>query len=244
MQKKGFSFFLIFLFFTGCCYNPGYGQSTGSHVEKGDSSFTEKPTGFYNVTTFSPVTFDGQFLSGVQTICGYKINKHLSIGGGIGYEQFISILTYENFRANLTLLPVFADIRYIFLEQNFSPVIALNGGYKFLLKKTSTQIRYDTTYGVIDEEVSARFDNSDYNIFNQGGLFFTIEAGIKEKIYKRLDLYFAFDYSLWKISGDYYLTNRTDLLGSAGWVQASSVETTEKSVAYVQVFLIRLGISF
>jgi hypothetical protein len=244
MQKIGILFFLAFLFYTCCCYNPGYGQVTGSHNEKRDSSFTEKPTGFYNVTTFSPATFTGQFLSGVQTICGYKINKHLSIGGGIGYERFISILTYDNFKANLFFLPVFADIRYTFLENTFSPVIAFDGGYKFLLNKASTQNRYDTTYDVIDGEVSVRYDNRDNNIFNQGGLFFTIEAGVKAKIYKRLALYLAVDYCLTDISGDYHLINNTDLLGSAGWVQSSSVETVEKSVAYVQVFLVRLGISF
>src|SRR5271157_2680689 len=116
MQKKDFSFFLVVLFYSCSSYNPGYGQATGSVAQKRDTSFQEKPTGFYNVTTFSPVTFNGQFLSGVQTICGYKVNKHLSIGGGIGYERFNSILTYDNFKANLSLLAVFADIRYSFLE--------------------------------------------------------------------------------------------------------------------------------
>jgi hypothetical protein len=245
MQKKSFEFFLAFLFYTCCLFNTGYGQITGTHYEKGDSSFIEKPTGFYNVTTFSPLTFDGQFLSGVQTICGYKINKHLSIGGGIGYERFISILTYDNFKANLSILPIFADIRYTFPEHQFSPVIAIDGGYKFLLNKAGTQTRYDTTYSTIDLEVSSRNDLRDYNIFNQGGPFITAEAGIKAKVYRRLALYLAFDYSLWRISGDYYLTNRTDLLGSDNnWVKSGLVETMEKSVAYVNVFLVRLGISF
>jgi hypothetical protein len=68
---------------------------------------------------------------------------------------------------------------------------------------------------------------------------------MKARICKRVALYMAIDYSLTAISGEYYLTNRTDLLGSDNnWVKSGLVETMEKSVAYVNVFLVRLGISF
>ena len=243
MQKKGMLFLLVVLFYSWNSDNPTSGQTTVSDNKKSDTISHNKSTGFYNVTTFSPITLTGQFFNGIQTICGYKINHHLSIGGGIGYERFTSIITYDNFKTNLPFLPVFADIRYTFLDDKFSPVIALNGGYKFLLNKATTQVRYDTLYGSVDV-VSSRNDYKDYNTFKQGGLFFTIEAGVKAKISRCLALYVAVSYSLTKISGDYYLTNQTDLLGSAGWAQSGLDQTTEKSIAYVQVFQVRLGIAF
>jgi hypothetical protein len=243
MQKKGILFLLPILFYACCSQNPTSGQTSLSNNKTVDTVFHNKSTGFYNVTTFSPITLTGQFLNGIQTICGYRINHHLSIGGGVGYERFTSMLTYDNFKANLTFLPVFADIRYTFLDSKISPVIALNGGYKFLLNKATTQVRYDTLYGSVDV-VSSRNDYKDSNTFKQGGLFFNIEAGIKAKISRSLALYVAASYSLTKISGDYYLTTHTDLLGSTGWVQSGLDQTTEKSIAYVQVFQVRLGIAF
>jgi len=243
MQKKGFPGILLVLFFTCCCFDLSFGQA-GNPDKKGEPSFSEKPTGFYNVTTFIPVTFSGQFLSGLQTICGYKVNNYLSIGGGIGYERFSSILTYEDFKADLSLLPVFADIRYTVLKGKFSPVIAVNGGYKFLLNKASTQVRYDTTYSNTIG-VPGRNDYSDHNIFTQGGLFITAEAGVRAMIFKHIGLYLAVDYSLWSVSGTYYLTNHQDLLGSDNiWRLTASNETTDKTLAYVHMFLVRLGIVF
>ena len=134
MQKTDILYFFAILIFTFCICNSGDGQATRSDEAKGDPSINEKPAGFYNVTTFSPVTFPGQFLSGVQTIFGYRVTDHFSVGGGIGFERFTSLLTFDNFKANFTLFPVFADIRYTFLKRTFSPVLAMNGGYKFLLK--------------------------------------------------------------------------------------------------------------
>jgi hypothetical protein len=243
MQKKGILFLLFILFYTCWIHNPMSGQTSLSNNKKTDTVFHNKSTGFYNVTTFSPITVTGQFLNGIQTICGYRINQHLSVGGGIGYERFVSMLTYYNFKANLDFLPVFADIRYTFLDGKVSPVLVLNGGYRFLLNKATTQVRYDTLYGSVDV-VSSRNDYKDSNTFKQGGLFFSIEAGMKAKVSRSLALYLAVSYSLTKISGDYYLTNHTDLLGSAGWVQSGLDQSTEKSIAYVQVFQVRLGIAF
>jgi hypothetical protein len=243
MQNKVKQFLLVVLFLCSCCYDSGFGQ-TGTPDKRGDSSFSEKTTRFYNVTTFIPITLNGQFFSGLQTICGYKVYNNLYIGGGIGYERFNSILTYEDFKADLSLLPVFADIRYTLLQGNFSPVIAVNAGYKFLLNKPSTQVRYDTVYSSIIT-VSARNDYSDYNMFKRGGPFITAEVGVKVSVFKGVSLYLAADYSLVSVSGDYHLTNKQNLLGSDDiWRLTSSKETTEKSLAYVHAFFLRLGVVF
>lgn len=244
MQKKVINIFLAVLFLI-CCFNdPCPGQDAGTPGKDKVPSFSQKSTGFYNVTTFIPVTFSGQFLSGLQTICGYKINNYLSIGGGIGYERFFSMLTYEDFKADLSLLPVFADLRYTPLTGKLSPVIAINAGYKILLNKPSTLVRYDTVYSSI-LTVSARNDYADYNIYKRGGPFITAEAGVRAMVFRHAGLYLAVDYSLWSVSGTYYLTNKQDLQGSDNiWRMTGSNETTDKSLAYVHVFLVRLGIVF
>ncbi|MGA3013343.1 MAG: hypothetical protein ABSD71_04845 [Bacteroidales bacterium] len=243
MNKRGFLYLLIVLICSFGSINPGFGQTNVTDNQKSTPPPVIRQTGFYNVTTFIPVTFNGQFLSGIQTICGYRINSHLAVGGGIGYERFTSLLTYENFKADMNLLPVFADIRYTFFDQRFSPVVAVDGGYKFMLKKAVTQNRIDTTLGNIDG-ISSRTDYLDNNVFSQGGFFFTAEGGVRAKVSKKVALFLSVDYSLWQVSGDYYLTSQNDILGSDGWVLSNPVTTTENSIAYVNIFFVRLGIAF
>lgn len=206
---------------------------------------TRKPISrFYNVTTFIPVTVDGQFLSGVQTICGYRLNSKLFIGGGIGFEHYISLPTYEDFKADPSLLPVFADIRYTFLSGRVSPVLALNGGYKFLLNRPSTQHRFDTVYSSIIT-VSARDDLEEYTIYKRGGPFITAEAGVSFKIIHNFAIYLSADYTLSSISGDYHLSDKEDLLGADNkWRLKTSSESVDNSLAYIHEFFLRLGIVF
>ena len=244
MQIKRISFILVLLFFNLCCFHTSIAQETGTSDKKADPAHLEKSTGFYNVTTFIPITFEGQFLSGLQTVCGYKINKNLSIGGGIGYEHFNALATYEDFKADFSLLPVFADLRYTFLTGKISPVIAVNAGYKIILNKPFTQTRHDTVYSNI-LTVSARNDYSDSNYYHRGGPFITTELGIKFSVSRRVAIYLAADYSLWSVSGDYNLSDNFDLLGSDDvWRRNRSSGTTDKSLAYVHTFFVRLGIVF
>jgi hypothetical protein len=243
MQKKGIPWFLAVLMLLLCCNSQSFGQA-GTSDQKANPSDLRKSTGFYNVTTFIPVTFSGQFFGGLQTICGYKVNNFLSVGGGIGYERFNSIPTYEDFEADLSLLPVFIDIRLTPLTGKFSPVIAINAGYKILLNKPSTQIRYDTVKSSAGF-VPARNDYSEYTIYDQGGPFVTAEVGFRAMVFKRVGLYLAVDYSLWSVSGVYYLSDKLELQGSDDiWRVNSSAETTDKSMAYVHAFFVRLGICF
>jgi hypothetical protein len=241
MKKAWRLLFVLSIFFY--CLGFSFGQVNSKLEKKADSSLTKKQTGFYNVTVFSPVTFTGQFLSGIQTICGYKVNRYIAIGSGIGYEQYSSILTYEDFTSSQSLLPVFADIRYTPLQGKISPVIALNGGYKILLKNASTQIRYYSVYSA-GTGVSQRDDYSDYNTYNTGGPFMTAEIGLRDRLCKHVALYLAADYSLWSISGMYYQADKQYLLGSDGWVETGSSASSDKSLAYVHVFLIRFGVVF
>lgn len=58
----------------------------------------------------------------IMNINGVEINEKFAAGIGIGLE-FI----------NESYLPVFADVRYFFREENFSPFVGLQAGYSIAL---------------------------------------------------------------------------------------------------------------
>jgi hypothetical protein len=195
--------------------------------------WTEKPTGFYNNTTFGIVTTRGNLFTGMQSSAGYKLNPHIAFGGGVGLERYTDTPTYDTLTANLSLLPVFAEVRYTILKKRVSPVVALNGGYKILLNVPSSQMISWT------EVVYPGFfwtDFYEYDTYTRGGFFFTVEAGVKANVWKRLSMYLSADYSLWSIAGDHHYW----MYEHAG---GNTTETHEVSqtVAYTHVFVLRLG---
>ena len=242
MQKR---FFLLLLVMLWCFSIPVLisGQTAQPPEKKQKHSFEEKPTGFYNVTSFTPVTFNGDLFNGFQTICGYKVIPQLAIGAGIGYEGFSSIPTYDYFKTDLSLLPVFIDIRYTALQGKVSPVVAFDAGYKFLLNRPTTQTIYDTSYYNV-VTVSGRSDYADHDLYRSGGFFMTAGIGLKVRLYGRLSAYLAGEYSLWTVSGDRYSSEKSYLWGNDdNWSLVGSTETTDRTMAYVHVFQVRLGIS-
>jgi sRNA-binding regulator protein Hfq len=56
-------------------------------------------------------------------VVGYQLNKHFSAGVGTGVEAF-----------HVSMLPLFGDFRYYFLNDRFTPFINLKGGYAFPLE--------------------------------------------------------------------------------------------------------------
>jgi len=201
----------------------------------------ENPKGFYNVTTFSIDAFKGPVLNGMQSICGYRLNPFIAIGGGIGLERYVGMDMYDTLTANLSLLPVFAEIRYTILNKKVSPVIALQGGYKFQLNSSSSEVKTwkvdifpDFAYSIYDE----------YDYYYQGGFSFTIEAGVKVKLYQRFGIYLSADYSVWTISGDHYKWTYTYLSAPGGSVKETTTHYTLPTMAYNQMLLFRVGIAF
>jgi hypothetical protein len=159
----------------------------------------------------------------------------------MGLERLNSLTTYDNIPANLTLLPVFADIRYVILKKKISPVIALDGGYKFLLNNYSSSFIYESD--VIFPGV-AWDDYYDNDTYKQGGFFLTAEAGIKMNIYKRLIIYGSVDYSLWSVSGDHHHWIYDYKVNSDNQTILKETEITSRTLAYTHIFLIRLGFGF
>ena len=58
-------------------------------------------------------------------VVGYQINKHFSVGVGTGVEAF-----------HISMLPLFGDVRYYFLNDRFTPFINLKAGYAFPLENS------------------------------------------------------------------------------------------------------------
>jgi hypothetical protein len=213
-------------------------DATGHNKKKW---LAENSQGFYNVTAFSIDLFKGPVLNGMQTICGYRLNPYIAVGGGIGLERYVGMNMYDTLTANLSLLPVFAEIRYTILDKKVSPVIALQGGYKFLLNRSSTQVstwRVDVfppwAYTIYDE----------YDYYYEGGFSFTIEAGVRAKIYRRLAIFFSADYSVWSVSGDHYKWTYQYLSAPDGQPKVTTSHYTLPTIAYNQMLLFRVGIAF
>ena len=63
-------------------------------------------------------------------VFGYQLNKHFSAGVGTGVEAY-----------HISMMPVFAEGRYYFLNDSFTPFINLKGGYAFPLENGKDDAR-------------------------------------------------------------------------------------------------------
>jgi len=222
---------------------PDYKPLEGKAQAQKANWMDEKPVGFYNVTGFSIFSFTNSgWMNGMQTICGYKFNPYLGLGGGIGIERFTNLPTYGSYSANFTLLPVFADIRYTVTKTKVSPVIAVDAGYKFLINIPSSQMVTWT------DSIYPPYAWNDYYLYDtylRGGFFFTAELGVRFRVYKRLGLYCSADYSLWSVSGENHYWVYQYVPGEEpGTIKLITTETVQKVLAYQHVFLIRFGFTF
>jgi hypothetical protein len=59
------------------------------------------------------------FAANINMIAGYQVNAHFFAGGGVAIDAYGSDL----------YVPVFADLRYFFLEGKFTPYAFLDAGY-------------------------------------------------------------------------------------------------------------------
>ena len=195
----------------------------------------------YNVTTFSVDPFYGPVFNGMQTVFGYKLNPYIAIGAGVGLERYVNMNMYEDFNANLSQLPVFGEIRYTMLDRKISPVVALQGGYKFLINRSSTQVT--TWQEDIFPPYAYRIFN-EYDYYHEGGFMFAIEAGARMKVYRRMGVYISAAYSLWTVSGEFYHWMYEYLSAPGGSVKETTTYYTLPSMSYNQVLLLRFGFTF
>ena len=106
----------------------------------------------------------------IQNVTGYQFDSRLFTGIGVG-------LNYNFDRRNPGIaIPLFADIRFDFLESGTSPYVSMAGGYSF--------IRYSR--------------DSDYT---RGGLFFNPSIGLKVSASKNVALNFGIGYRIQEYDG-------------------------------------------
>jgi hypothetical protein len=246
MQRILKNIFTVIVLVSGFFHSYAWAQeTTGKNKEIGGESgflrlFNEKATGLYNNTSFGIVSERGNLFTGMQTAFGYKFNPHIGVGGGIGIERFKNLPTYGYYYSNFTLMPVFAEVRYTVLKSRVSPVIALQGGYKFLINLPYSQTDYSYYWmypGLVINE-SYLWDE-----YTRGGLYLSAEIGVNYKIYKRFGLYASLAYSLWSVSGvNNELVVQTIYMNSPPVVK--EWQYTETVKAYQHIFLFRLGFTF
>ena len=247
MRRINYKFLFLFIFCGSFFCGSALAQAEGDKDpgNKNESGFENwlglKPKGLYNATSFAIVSERGNWFSGMQTAFGYKFNPYLGVGGGIGIERFSNLPTYSYYTANFTLMPVFAEIRYTMLKTRVTPVIALQGGYKWLVNTPSSQA--DEWLKWVYQPYAWNYYYT-YDTYLRGGLFASMELGVNARIYKRLGIYAALTYSIWSVSGEnhYWVFQYTSF--EAGKITEVVNEYTEHVLAYQHVFLFRLGFTF
>lgn len=197
-------------------------------------------TSWYNVTTFSIINSEQDLLNGMRTGFGYRFNPWIAVGGGAGLERYTDQPMYGDYRANLSLMPLFAEVRYTVLNRRVSPVIALNGGYKVLLNLPSSNM-IDYTYTIYPGIAWNRY--YEYDAYTRGGLFLTAEAGVRGLVYKRWGVYLAVEYSLWSVAGTHH-TWEYQYLAKPEGTEAKEYHYTSTAVAYTHVFGLRIGFTY
>jgi hypothetical protein len=113
----------------------------------------------------------------IQNVTGYQFDSRLFAGLGVG-------LNYNFDRRNPGIaFPLFADIRFDFLESGTRPYVSMAGGYLFM--------RYSRDYV--------------YNIYDtRGGLFFNPSIGLKLSASKNVVLNFGIGYRIQKYNQRVY----------------------------------------
>ena len=96
-------------------------------VQESDLVQIKKEKGYYNYTGIGILAgsrySDLSAPFSIQTVNGYQYKGSLYFGGGIGVEFFDEIS-----------IPVFADLRYHLLNNEFSPYLFAQGGYSLPLE--------------------------------------------------------------------------------------------------------------
>jgi len=80
----------------------------------------EEASGFYNRTGTDLLFGNNRSTARFYTINGYRFNQHVSAGLGIGYVPY---------NDPIGLIPIFADLNYIFSDRDASPFFYLRMGY-------------------------------------------------------------------------------------------------------------------
>lgn len=151
-------------------------DSLGSKT--GGKYFVAKPNGYFNISSVGLLFGQGEsgadVVSSITMVNGYKLLPGFTGGIGLGYEHY-----------DWGVLPLFADARYYFTNQGFSPFLFAQAGYSFTLEQN--------------------FENNNWG--NQitktyGGSMFSGGAGIRAGIARHSAILISLSYRFQKLSYD------------------------------------------
>ncbi|MBK0402661.1 hypothetical protein I5M27_06670 [Adhaeribacter sp. BT258] len=167
---------------------------------------TNQNAGYFNTTelSFSKgfLKENTSFYTGLQTINGYRFNKHISAGIGVGVDQYF----YENYNENgyktgETYLPVFTDMRVHFGKGKTQPFFSQAVGYMFCIRQL-TEFR----------------DSEYYN--NIGGIMINPAFGVTTALSEKTALNFSLGYRFQEVTIKnipYYYYNSYPFYQSVTW---------------------------
>ncbi|MGE5316948.1 MAG: hypothetical protein ACM3ME_03050 [Chloroflexota bacterium] len=147
-----------------------------AQVEKKQKEvYTIKEKGFYNISSVALLFGQGQngFLPipSLSTVNGWQFNKHIYTGLGIGYEYY-----------DWSVLPVFAEVKYMADFERIIPFGSLKLGYAFPISKP---VNNSDNYGI-----------SEYN----GGVQLNPEVGLRFVMSSRSSFMFSLGYHFQQLS--------------------------------------------
>lgn len=127
------------------------------HEWRGDRSYKFREKGWYqNSSGFLNVSFLGG--AGIHHVMGYRFNRMLGVGLGIGIES-------NDFQRTRNIVPVFAEVRGFFLPKKITPYYALKLGYGFALANQLNGTS-ETKGGLhFSPEIGVRFGGGDVSYY-------------------------------------------------------------------------------
>jgi hypothetical protein len=152
----------------------------------GNSQFTDRTANSIQYTTSSssiaaPSYYYYPTRTGLDVVPsftitnGYRFNKQLAAGAGVGFEIF-----------DTNLFPLFAELRYTLWDNKISPFVVVKGGYSF---GNFNSKHYDNLY----LNWTPYYVNN-AGLRNYGGFMFQPEIGVKVPLNENSDVLFSAAY--------------------------------------------------
>lgn len=162
---------------------------TSANDNDSDKPYISPDKGYYNYSSLALLFGQGQNgllpVPSLTTVNGWQINKRLFTGIGIGYEYY-----------EWSVMPVFADIKYMLGSDNFIPYGSFKIGYSFPISKPS--------------DVYDDYNNNASKYY--GGIQVSPEAGFRILLSDNTSLMMSIGYHFQQLSYrqlNYYWWNNT-----------------------------------
>ncbi|WP_295126780.1 hypothetical protein [uncultured Chitinophaga sp.] len=99
----------------------------------------------YNITE-TGMLYGNETGISIKTVLGYRFQHKYSVGIGIGYQHYylgsMLIDVEEKQFPDISVIPIFADVRYDLLDKKITPFIYGNAGFSHLVKMETTYEKF------------------------------------------------------------------------------------------------------